>query len=316
MYGMTRHFTYANVIGTIALVLAMSTTAYAAIVLTGKNVKDGTIAAIDVKDGSLSQAELSAAGKAAFVGAQGGAGSKGWAGSSGTAGPSGPDGIVGSRAKLVSRWASASSGLVRSSGEPVPNDQFKVDWDSPSYSSFSGGPFNNMRAGGQYTEFGLTSAWQPIVRLTDMPAATAPATAEGSAPLSIPWGANLNATGSLTFLHRNHGESVTDHGATAATRGTRLHDRIMCKLAYGAPGTNPTGYVQMGVPTFASSNVRHELRQVSLIGDANAAASGVPAGNYNVAVLCRDPDARAGSTKWSFVSGNLSAVASGGPSAA
>jgi hypothetical protein len=52
--------TYANVMSTIAVVLALGGSAWAATTVTGANVKNGTLTGADVKDGSLTGADIHA----------------------------------------------------------------------------------------------------------------------------------------------------------------------------------------------------------------------------------------------------------------
>ena len=53
------HVTYANVVSTLALFLAIGTSgAYAANEWTGKNIKNGTVASVDVKNNSLASVDL------------------------------------------------------------------------------------------------------------------------------------------------------------------------------------------------------------------------------------------------------------------
>jgi hypothetical protein len=107
--------TYANVMSTIAMFAAVSTGgAYAATVITGKQVKNGSLTAADLKAGSLtgkqikdhsiSAADLAAglmtASPAAPSGArgdQGAAGSSGATGDQGPAGPKGEPGVAGAQ---------------------------------------------------------------------------------------------------------------------------------------------------------------------------------------------------------------------------
>jgi hypothetical protein len=95
---MRRHLSPANVIAAIALFLAMGGGAYAAITVTGKNVKDGSLTGRDVKDGSLSVDDFDRddiRGPKGDAGPAGPAGPAGVAGPAGAAGPAGPAGLGG-----------------------------------------------------------------------------------------------------------------------------------------------------------------------------------------------------------------------------
>jgi hypothetical protein len=85
----------------LALFAALGGGAYAAVTVTGKNIKDGTVTGKDVKNRSLGKSELSAnavsslAGQRGPAGPQGPAGPKGDKGGQGPAGATGPKGETG-----------------------------------------------------------------------------------------------------------------------------------------------------------------------------------------------------------------------------
>src|SRR5436309_761462 len=86
----TRHLTYANVVGTLALFITLGSGAYAAIKLpknsvTSVQVKNGSLLAKDLKTGQIK------------AGARGQAGAKGAQGDRGPAGPAGPIGPIGTQ---------------------------------------------------------------------------------------------------------------------------------------------------------------------------------------------------------------------------
>ena len=94
--------TYSNITSTIALILALSggAAAAASALITGADVKDGSLSGADIrnrslsgleiKDGSLSSSAFSLAARANLRGATGPTGAKGEAGSIGPQGPAGP----------------------------------------------------------------------------------------------------------------------------------------------------------------------------------------------------------------------------------
>jgi hypothetical protein len=55
---MRRHLTYANVMATVAVFIALGGTATAAITLTGRNIKNGTITSADIKDGTIKARDI------------------------------------------------------------------------------------------------------------------------------------------------------------------------------------------------------------------------------------------------------------------
>ena len=84
----------------LALFAALGGSAYAAVTVTGKNIRDGTVTGRDVKDRSLGTKELSATALGSLAGQSGPAGPqgpKGEAGERGSAGPTGETGPMGPR---------------------------------------------------------------------------------------------------------------------------------------------------------------------------------------------------------------------------
>jgi hypothetical protein len=81
-------------LGAAAVVLAMGGTATAASMVTSANIKDGTIAAKDIKRGAIGTAQLSAAAKRGMEGPEGATGPMGPIGPPGPMGPAGPS-VVG-----------------------------------------------------------------------------------------------------------------------------------------------------------------------------------------------------------------------------
>jgi len=107
------------VVALVALTVAMGGTAYAAVIITGANVKDGSlrsgdiadgfngVQSRDVKDASLGTIDLSAAARSAL---KGNAGPAGATGASGAAGPTGAAGTAG---------ATGAAGVPGANGAPA-----------------------------------------------------------------------------------------------------------------------------------------------------------------------------------------------------
>jgi hypothetical protein len=76
-----RHATYSNVVSTVCLFVILGGTSYAAVTITGKNVKQESLTGEDVKDGSLLRKDFKKgqlpAGEQGPAGAQGPVGAKG-----------------------------------------------------------------------------------------------------------------------------------------------------------------------------------------------------------------------------------------------
>jgi len=83
------------VIACLALSIALGGTASAAVLITGKQVKDGSIAGRDVKNASLGKNKLSATALSSLTGERGPAGPQGPKGDPGQQGPQGPKGDTG-----------------------------------------------------------------------------------------------------------------------------------------------------------------------------------------------------------------------------
>jgi Collagen triple helix repeat (20 copies) len=79
----------------LALFAALGGSAYAAVTVTGKNIKDGTVTGRDVKSRSLGTNKLSASALGSLNGERGPAGPQGEKGDQGPAGPTGPAGPKG-----------------------------------------------------------------------------------------------------------------------------------------------------------------------------------------------------------------------------
>ena len=93
--------TYANVMATVAMFVALGGTSYAAITITSRNVKDGSLTGRDIKKKSVPLNRLTGSlrsgqeGPAGLKGEPGPQGPKGEAGERGPAGPPGPQGDTG-----------------------------------------------------------------------------------------------------------------------------------------------------------------------------------------------------------------------------
>jgi hypothetical protein len=109
---------YANVMATIAVFVALGGSSYAAIKITGNNVKDGTLTGIDVKNSTLTgndvrNGSLSAADFAgALPAAQGAQGPQGLQGPQGVPGPKGDSGSVA---------GAVVAGIVNADGNASPS---------------------------------------------------------------------------------------------------------------------------------------------------------------------------------------------------
>jgi hypothetical protein len=91
--------TFANVVSMIALFVALGGSSYAAVTITGKQIKDSTITTNDIKNGSLLKIDFKAGqlprGATGATGATGLQGSAGHDGANGATGPAGTNGTNG-----------------------------------------------------------------------------------------------------------------------------------------------------------------------------------------------------------------------------
>jgi hypothetical protein len=89
-----QRLTYANVVATLALFVALGGTSYAALTVTGAQVRDGSLSGRDVRRGSLSSAQIKD-GSLLKRDFKAGQLSPGPAGAQGSQGPQGPQGLQG-----------------------------------------------------------------------------------------------------------------------------------------------------------------------------------------------------------------------------
>jgi Collagen triple helix repeat (20 copies) len=158
----------------LALFAALGGSAYAAVTVTGKNIKDGTITGKDVKNRLLGTSKLSAtalsslAGRPGPAGPAGPQGPKGDTGQRGPAGPTGPTGDTGSPGPQgpagprgpsgISGWEYVTSGVSISAGA---NSIAQVD--CPTDKKLLGGGVTAAGGGGPRIRFsgpnGQATGW-------------------------------------------------------------------------------------------------------------------------------------------------------------
>jgi hypothetical protein len=106
-----RRFSYANVMATLAILISLGGSAYAAVTITGANVRDASLTGRDIKDGSLSTNDIHDLSLLAkdFKAGQIPAGPQGPPGKAGAQGLPGPQGAPGeSGANQVTRRATVT----------------------------------------------------------------------------------------------------------------------------------------------------------------------------------------------------------------
>jgi hypothetical protein len=108
---------HSTAVAYLALFAALGGSAYAAVTVTGKNIKDGTITGKDVKNRSLGRSKLSATavssltGQRGPAGPQGEKGEQGPVGPKGAAGPAGPTGATGAKGETGPAGPQGPSGV-------------------------------------------------------------------------------------------------------------------------------------------------------------------------------------------------------------
>jgi hypothetical protein len=124
---LSRGITYANVMATLAIFIALGSTATAAVVklransVTGTHVKDNSLTGADVRNGSLTSSDLSAAARSSFTGPKGSTGATGARGLTGATGPKGDTGAPGAPAEVVTSFATRDTGFVVRNNLTPPN---------------------------------------------------------------------------------------------------------------------------------------------------------------------------------------------------
>jgi hypothetical protein len=104
----------------LALFAALGGSAYAAVTVTGKNIKDGTVTGRDVKNASLGTSELSATAVSSLTGERGPAGPQGPKGDSGEQGQAGPQGPKGDSGQQGPTGPNGAPGPAGPTGAPGP----------------------------------------------------------------------------------------------------------------------------------------------------------------------------------------------------
>jgi len=106
---------YANVMATVAVFIALGGSSYAAIKITGKNVKDSSLTTSDIKNGSLLRQDFRAGQLLA-----GGPGAKGDTGATGASGATGDAGAPGATGAKGEAGAPGATGAKGEPGAPGP----------------------------------------------------------------------------------------------------------------------------------------------------------------------------------------------------
>ncbi len=170
-----RRATFANTVSVVALLVALGGTGYAAVQVTGDDVRDGSLTGADVRDGSLRPVDLTAGAvktaDQAARGPRGRRGPRGFRGLRGRPGAAGPTGATGAPGATGPSGAAAGYAHVNSDGTV----------DLARSKNITG--VNVVPQGsGTYCFRGLAFAFGSIIATVDMADADANATAAIGSP--------------------------------------------------------------------------------------------------------------------------------------
>src|SRR5262245_5175742 len=137
----------------VALFAALGGSAYAAVTVTGQNIKDGTVTGKDVKNRSLGTGKLTPRAVSSLIGERGPAGPQGLQGQRGPEGPAGPIGQTGPKGDTGPAGEQGPRGITNleyrvSQGVSVPSGQLRGDQvNCTSGKSVLGGGVANFPSG-------------------------------------------------------------------------------------------------------------------------------------------------------------------------
>jgi type VI protein secretion system component Hcp len=141
-----RHLSYANVVATLCLFIVLGGSSYAAVKISGSDVKRETLTGANIKDGSLLAKDFKKGqlpgGKPGAPGAQGGQGQVGAPGSPGAPGPSGsqgPQGEPGAAAAPPPPGPATVEKLTIAGATPIVLDVLSSKFDGASEGTSGGG---------------------------------------------------------------------------------------------------------------------------------------------------------------------------------
>lgn len=147
------HLTAANIMSALALFIALGGTSYAAISITGANVRDNSLTGRDVRNGSLGTADLAATARRALRGQRGLRGATGMAGERGSDGATGATGPAG---------ATGAQGVAGPKGDPGERGEDGIDWQGAWSASTLYAPGDGVTVdGSSYRAIAISMNQQP-----------------------------------------------------------------------------------------------------------------------------------------------------------
>lgn len=167
--------TYANVMATIAVFMALGGTSYAALTITTKNVKNGTLTAADVKkealtgaqirNGSITAKDLASGTLPRAATTAGVAGPAGAPGAPGAPGPAGPTGPAGAKGETGAKGdPGATNVVVRTKTESGVGNATAIAQCAAGETATGGGAYTGVYKGSIYesspnAESGKATGW-------------------------------------------------------------------------------------------------------------------------------------------------------------
>lgn len=202
-----QRLSYANVIATLALFVALGGTAVAGtqLLVTGRNVKDGSLTGADIKAGSLGARTLSPKARRTFKGNTGARGATGAQGPAGLQGPSGAQGPAGAQGALgVGITTTAATGTDATDYQdltPLGSLQLTTAGDYVIFTTFTA---DNTGSNNEYLNCGYRFAGQING------AAGADTTAGASTTTTSAGVLNTQGPGTVEFLCDGNGNTTYD----------------------------------------------------------------------------------------------------------
>ena len=198
---------YAAVTSTLALVIALGGTSYAAVKITGADIKDGTVTTADVKNHNLTLKDLSSSATSGLKGPKGNPGAPGAPGAPGTPGAKGDAGP--SDAYAIPAALSSVQGLGAS-----PTVLGTLALPAGKFLATGKTDITHNDGGGSQTPAGVTSC--EIV----LPGGAGPATELDVADLRLPTGLLLTTPVSVQAAFTL--DTATNVQLVCATSGTNM----------------------------------------------------------------------------------------------
>jgi hypothetical protein len=319
---MMRHITPANLLATVAVVIALTGTTIVSVeaaatkrvkaTVTGAQVRNNSLTGADVRNDSLSSGDLSRSTQTrlrAQAGAKGPSGDTGPAGNQGAKGGTGAAGPDAARAYSFITAADTTSFVKPKTGALTnPRSGFNscngvpttlpatTAWDDECTGAEAFFPHWAYDCGAspeRYCNLGdnVGSAGAGATLLTAGDVGVIGFTGdENGSFVSLMGPGNVIVSASLTLLRRTEG----------------YHARIACQPQVRRSNSS-TAYTNLGVPTIVSAADTYQLVHISVTGGTHLSE----AGDYDYQVSCRlldeyDPSSSFGD--WVFVSGNATAT--------